>query len=228
MDPLVVSDFNPGATLSSSSDRTKQVGDGVMGKDEFLKLLVSQLSNQDPMNPMDGQEFAAQLAQFTSVEQLMNISTSLAESGEMNALLAQSVNSGVAAGLIGKSVESAGNSFNFDGEEPATLKFRLDDTAAVVKVTIKNASGETVREVELTGRAAGDHEYEWNGDDAEGDRAPGGAFTYEVLATTEAGDVVESETFMRGKVDRVSFGQDGIMLWIGKVKVPMSSVESVE
>ena len=69
-----------------------------MGKDEFLLLLVTQMRHQDPMNPMDGQQFAAQLAQFSSVEQLINIDRTLAASGEMNSLLAQGVNSGVAAG----------------------------------------------------------------------------------------------------------------------------------
>ncbi len=227
MDPII-SEFKPGATTPSASDRSKQIGDGVMGKDEFLKLLVTQLSNQDPMNPMDGQEFAAQLAQFTSVEQLMNISGALAENGEMNAMLAQSVNSGVAAGLIGKTVETVSNEVNLDGENPAILKFRLDDNADVVKMTIRDAAGNLVKEIDLKGRSSGEHEFEWNGEDVQGQKVKAGLYTYDVKAADKAGESVGANEFFRGDVDRITFGKDGIMLWIGDVKVPMSDVESVE
>lgn len=223
-----ISPFEPGATLPSATDRSKKVGDSTMGKDEFLKLLVTQLGNQDPLNPMDGQEFAAQLAQFSSVEQLMNISGALAESGEMNAMLAQSVNSGVAAGLIGKTVETASNRMNLDGENPIDLAFRLDDSADSVKVTILDEAGNLVRQIDLNGRSSGDHTFEWNGDDLSGQRVKAGLYSFEVEATNKAGETVTAEELFRGTVDRITFGQDGIMLWIGKVKVPMSDVESVE
>lgn len=62
---------------SSASDAITNAAGGAMGKDEFVKLLVTQMQNQDPMNPMDGKDLAAQLAQFSSVEQLMNINTKL-------------------------------------------------------------------------------------------------------------------------------------------------------
>jgi flagellar basal-body rod modification protein FlgD len=62
---------------SDSSDPITAAAGGPMGKDEFVKLLVTELSNQDPLNPMDGKELAAQLAQFSSVEQLMNINSKL-------------------------------------------------------------------------------------------------------------------------------------------------------
>lgn len=224
----LISPFDPGATLPSAADRSKKVGDAEMGKDEFLKLLVTQLGNQDPMNPMDGQQFAAQLAQFTSVEQLMNISSTLAENSAMNGMLAQSINSGVAAGLIGKSVETASDSINVDAENPAKLAFRLDDTADSVKVTIRDEAGNLVRELNLDGRSSGDHEYEWDGTDLHGQRVKEGVYKFEVKATTQSGETVGSEGFFRGQVDRITFGQDGIMLWIGKVKVPMADVESVE
>lgn len=226
--PSPISPFDPGGTLPSATDRSKKIGDNTMGKDEFLKLLVTQLGNQDPLNPMDGQQFAAQLAQFTSVEQLMNISGTLAENGQMNGMLAQSINSGVAAGLIGKSVETASDGVNLDGENPATLAFRLDGNADSVKVTIRDEAGNLIREISLNGRSSGDHEYEWDGTDLQGQRVKEGLYKYEVSATTKSGDTVGAEEFFTGTVDRITFGQDGIMLWIGNVRVPMSDVESVE
>lgn len=227
MDPIF-SPFDIGATTPSATDRSKNVGDGAMGKDEFLRLLVSQLSNQDPLNPMDGQQFAAQLAQFTSVEQLMNISDTLAGNGEMNGLLAQSINSGVAAGLIGKTVQASGDQISLTGDEPAGLGFRLDKAADSTKLTIRSEAGTVVREIDLNGRTSGDHQYEWDGLGNDGERLPNGSYTFEITATDAAGDDVQVQTFFKGKVDRITFGQDGIMLWIGKARVPMADVESVE
>lgn len=65
------------SATGSSSNTISQAAGGAMGKDQFVKLLVSEMRNQDPMNPMDGKELAAQLAQFSSVEQLMNVNTKL-------------------------------------------------------------------------------------------------------------------------------------------------------
>ncbi|MEX0746384.1 MAG: flagellar hook capping FlgD N-terminal domain-containing protein, partial [Rhodothermales bacterium] len=69
----VISPFEFGAPSSLPPGASTQAGGSTLGKNEFLRLLVAQISNQDPLNPMEGHEFAAQLAQFTSVEQLMNI-----------------------------------------------------------------------------------------------------------------------------------------------------------
>ena len=226
----IISPYQPGTVGPSNTDRSAPSpnGDATMGKDEFLTMLVTQLKNQDPLNPMDGQEFAAQLAQFTSVEQLLNISDVLAQNGEMNAMLAQSVNSGVAAGLIGKSVQAAGNTVTWDGENAVPVSFELADAAEAVTVTISNEAGLPVRTFELNGRSSGDHTLEWDGLDASGSNVATGTFSYEISATDVAGNPVEAESFVRGKVDRITFGQDGIMLWIGKIRIPMSDVESVE
>src|SRR5690625_8037480 len=86
MDVQNVSHTNP-------AELTARASNSEMGKEEFLRLLVTQLSNQDPLNPMDGQEFAAQLAQFTSVEQLLNIQQTLVENGQLNSMLAEGINS---------------------------------------------------------------------------------------------------------------------------------------
>lgn len=115
---MLISPFEPGGVVESNTSANQAAASAVMGKDDFLRLLVTQLGNQDPLNPMDGQEFAAQLAQFSSVEQLLNISDVLAQNGEMNGLLAQSINSGVASGLIGKTVQASGNAISWDGENP--------------------------------------------------------------------------------------------------------------
>lgn len=67
----------PNSSSGSASNAITNAAGGAMGKDQFVKLLVTEMQNQDPMNPMDGKDLAAQLAQFSSVEQLMNINTKL-------------------------------------------------------------------------------------------------------------------------------------------------------
>lgn len=201
---------------------------GALGKEEFLKLLISQLKNQDPMSPMDGQEFAAQLAQFSSVEQLVNISAVLAANGEMNGMLAQSINSGVAAGLIGKRVEASGNLIGWSGSDPAEMRFELDSAAQNVKLTIKNDAGIVVREYDLGGRGEGSHSFEWDGMTNQGAVSATGSYTFHIAATDAAGASVGAETYTYGTVDRISFGQDGVRLWLGAHSVGMSDVSSVE
>lgn len=67
----------PNSSSGSASDAITNAAGGAMGKDQFVQLLVTEMQNQDPMNPMDGKDLAAQLAQFSSVEQLININTKL-------------------------------------------------------------------------------------------------------------------------------------------------------
>jgi flagellar basal-body rod modification protein FlgD len=222
IDPTALPGFQstPGASRPQGSSK--------MGKDEFLRLLVTQLKNQDPTNPMDGQQFAAQLAQFSTVEQLINIDSTLAANGQMNGLLAQGVNSGVAAGLIGKTVEANSNLISWSGVGRPPLSFELTGPADAVQVTVYDENGQAVREMVLDGGAAGKHTVEWDGKNSGGIDVPPGTYTYEVTAATADGKPVEVKTTLKGKVDRVTFGPDGIMLWIGGVAVPMSGVRSVE
>lgn len=198
-----------------------------MGKEEFLRLLVTQLSNQDPLNPMDGQEFAAQLAQFTSVEQLVNINGTLEGQQEMYGLLSQNVNSGVAAGLLGRHVEASGNQVSWSGGDPIDLGFTLPDNAAEVTVTVKNSAGATVRTMTLDGYDKGSHTAEWDGRDDDGREVPEGSYTFSVDARDTAGGAVAATPYVGGHVDRVTFGEDGIQLWIGDTRLPMSAIRTV-
>ncbi|AIQ47859.1 flagellar hook capping protein [Paenibacillus sp. FSL R7-0273] len=90
-----VSNNNQWNYVANNSDTAKTTGNSTLGKDQFLKILITQLQNQDPMQPMEDKEFIAQMAQFSSVEQLMNISTQLTA---MNQSL------GSVSGLIGKDI----------------------------------------------------------------------------------------------------------------------------
>lgn len=208
------------ASLAAVSNQT-------MGRDDFLLLLVTQLSNQDPLNPMDGQEFAAQLAQFSSLEQLINLNDGMTQSAQLNGLLAQSINSGVAAGLIGREVEAVGDSFRFDGEQGKTLHYELEHAAAGATVDIFDEAGRKVRTMELGAQGKGERSFNWDGTSDDGTTVPAGTYTFKVNATDAAGAEVAVTHLMRGTVDRVTFSQGGILLWMGDTSIAMGNVRSV-
>jgi flagellar basal-body rod modification protein FlgD len=199
-----------------------------MGKDDFLKLLVTQLSNQDPLNPMDGQQFAAQLAQFSSVEQLLNLNESMAAQAEMTGLLSQNMNNGVATGLIGKQIVASGDQIGLSDSGAVPLGFEFGDAANGVTVTIKDASGNVVRAIELGSSAAGSHEISWDGTGESGSRLPEGVYSFDVQGKDADGNGITAAPIMKGTIDRVSFGADGILLWMGNAAVSLAAVQSVQ
>ena len=202
--------------------------DANLNRDDFLQLLVTQLSNQDPLNPMDGQEFAAQLAQFSSLEQLIDINDVLGANNQLNGLLAQSINSGVAADLIGKTIEAEGDQFAYNGSDDASLHFELFQDASDIEVDIFNAAGTKVRSLSLSQLSSGDHTINWDGKDDEGNDLASGSYTFSLSATDASGNAIQSRTFTSGLVDRVTYGQDGIFLWIGgNTSISMGNVTSV-
>ncbi len=198
-----------------------------MGKEEFLRLLVTQLRNQDPMNPLDGHEFAAQLAQFSSVEQLMNIQKSLETNSEAVGMLASGYSNSVATSMIGKTVEVEGNTVHLSGSDGANIKIDLKTDAAEVAVTIRNAQGVPVREIRRANLPGGVQELRWDGKDHAGLGLPPGRYTYQIKAADASGAAIESRSFSRGVVDRVTFGPEGALLWMGNTSAPMAAVRSV-
>lgn len=212
----------------AASALSQATGGERMGKQDFLKLLVTQLRTQDPMNPMKGQEFAAQLAQFSSVEQLTNIKSTLESQNQSNGLLSQSINSGVAADLLGKRVEASGNQIEWQGEDPVDLGFELGSAAEEATLTVHDEAGNVVYEKDLGALDKGEHDVTWEGTNTDGETAAAGNYTFELSAQDANGDALNVKTHMSGTVDRVTFGQDGILLWINGTKIPMGQVQSVE
>ena len=216
-----------------------------LGQDDFLLMLVTQLSNQDPLNPLEGHEFAAQLAQFTSVEQLLSLNDTLAGQSEMFTLLAEtmgeslvaqtemlmrladSLNRSSATDLIGLSVDVPGNGVVWDGVDPASMSFELSAPAAALQVTIRDENGVAVRTLTLGGAEAGLNNASWDGLDADGNPLPQGFYTFEIQATDTDGQPVSATPLMQGIVDRVGFGPDGVVVWVNGQPVPYNDIRSI-
>lgn len=223
-------DITPSAQAGASGQASalqQAQSQSALGKQEFLKLLTTQLKSQDPMNPMKGQEFAAQLAQFSSLEQLLNINETLGNQSASNGLLASRINSSLATDLLGKEVQAGGNTLQWEGDGEVPLGFDLAGPAADVTVTVRDATGQPVFQQNMGGLNGGFHEFAWDGTNADGEALARGAYTFSVEATDSNGTAVEAAPFQSGTVDRVTFGEGEPTLWVNGSAIPLSQVRSL-
>lgn len=189
----------------SGSTATQQSSQDLDDRDTFLQLLITQLQYQDPLDPMANSEFSAQLAQFSSLEQLNNIGDKLDEALQVDMLLAQSINNTMAATLIGKDIHAAVDSVQFDGESDAEISFDLSGVASEVDIEIRNENGKLVRTLNDVNLAEGVHTVDWNGRDDRGNLLPPGSYDVEVSADMQGGSTVAVQPLLIGRVDGVKF-----------------------
>ena len=140
---------NADGTLATGAAQTPNNPKTQLGKDDFLRLLTVQLQYQDPMNPMENTEFIAQMAQFTSLEQLQNMNQQLEKNFASDGSLRAAVENNLAASLVGKQVEVPTGEIAYDGTQSTTMAYRLGTGAATASVRILDARGLLVREFEL-------------------------------------------------------------------------------
>lgn len=177
-------------------------GKSELDKEDFLTLLVAQLTHQDPMNPMDDQQFTAELAQFSQLEQLTQINegvNGLSESSVQEQMVS-------AANYIGKDVRAVGDNLSIreDGSV-SSLFYLLADNATNVFANIFDSNGNIVRTVDMGAQAAGEHEYEWDGKDWKGDELAEGTYYVALAAEDEEGAAILTQTEVAGRVSGVVY-----------------------
>ena len=209
------------AATSSTAEKSKQAS---LDKDAFLKLLVAQLSHQDPTQPTEGTEYVTQLAQFSLVEQ------SMAQSSKLDIVSTQltGMSANEAASLVGKNVTVRGSGIAFDGVSATTSSVTLSAAAAKVTVKVQDASGKTIRTLEVGARAGGAMPISWDGKGDDGQPAPKGTYKLSVSATTADGNIVNASQDVSGSVSKVTYdkGYPEITLDSG-VTAPISDLVSV-
>ncbi len=189
--------------------------------DQFLTLLTAQLQNQDPLDPLNSNEFVQQLVSFTGVEQ------SIATNANLETLIAQN-RAGQAASAVsylGTIVEANGDQIVLAGGE-ARFVYSLPENTASTSIVIANESGETV----LTAQGnttAGDHGFVWDGRDANGNLKPEGIYKITVSAFASDESLLSVPTIIGGRVTRVETDDNGIHLTVNGVKVSLEDVLSV-
>jgi flagellar basal-body rod modification protein FlgD len=208
---------------SKGAQTTTTASKDVMGKDDFLRLLVAQLQSQDPMNPMDSTAFTAQLAQFSSLEQLQNINTSLGTIGTSQSVLTNSQ----AVSFIGKTVTAIGDTIDVQSGQSQSLQFSLDGNAAGSYLRIYDQQGNFIRQIETGTLPTGQNSVSWDGRDYLGGQAPDGTYTFEVEALDELGNSVPVTQFMTGQVTGVHFQNGLAYLQCGNREIAMGNVVNV-
>jgi len=191
-----------GGSVALGSLSNTQGADSNMDKEQFLQLLVMQLTNQDPMEPKDPSEFVAQLTQFTSLEQLANISQGLAAM----AMTQTSATHASMVQFVGKEVEFADSTLTLDeNSESMDLNYSLGGKADSVTIMVQDSDGNKVKTIELGARELGKNAVPFDGIDENGLKLPPGDYTFSVSARTANDEVVTTNTIGSGIVQSITF-----------------------
>lgn len=208
-------------TTAAAAAMKQSVG---MNKDDFLKLFIAQLQNQDPLKPQDPEQMLGQLAQLTQVEQAYNTNSAL-----QNLITAQNNSATMnSVAFIGKTVKANGNAVAFDGAAATSMQFNFATPASAATVAISDANGKVVRTAALGPLAAGDTTVSWDGRDSSGNLLPAGAYSFNVTGTAANGASITATTYTTGLIDGLTVVNGTPMLTIGAATVAFSDVISVK
>jgi flagellar basal-body rod modification protein FlgD len=208
---------------SKSGDAQSSPPVKILGKDDFLNMLIAQLQHQDPLNPTDSTEFTAQLAQFSSLEQLSNINDSLQNMEQFQASLIDSQ----AVSYIGKEITAKGNSIQLENGRPVECHFELGANAALVVISIYDASGDFVTSFETGPLNSGRQLDAWNGMDMNGNSASPGFYRFEVQALDTENESLSVTPLISSVVTGVSFKNQAVSLITGLQTVAIDDVIDV-
>ena len=200
-----------------------------VSKDEFLKLLTYQLKAQNPLKPYNNQEFAAQLAQFSQLEQLTDIRSLMEEQAGSNSALTETIANTALPGMLGKTAKAYTENFHFDGDNSVELGFNSPYSASSGKLSVKDEQGETIKIIELSGNAlsSGDHSVVWDGKDMNGNTVPKGTYRFEAELTTSNSSTFSADTFINGKIQAVRFKSEGTLLVINGQEMTLNSIADI-
>jgi len=240
IDEIPQVDFNQSSVRTVSTE---------LGEDAFLRLFITQLQNQDPMEPVNDAEFIAQLAQFSTLEQLTKINNTL-ESGmglsddlaplstlnDINArleenlrndvLLSQTINNTTAASMIDRTVTWQTDTIALGDSGDIDLYYGLSSSADAVIGKVYDDQGNLIRVMSVNDESAGEHHFTWNGKDNDGNRMPAGAYTVEISAVT-SGETQQLVPFFKGKVDGVRYIEGQAYLHVGELLIPLSEISEI-
>lgn len=202
--------------------------DQELGRDAFLRLLTLQLQNQDPLDPVKNEDFVAQLAQFSSLEQLTSINETLGADQSVAATdsVRIAIDSNTAVGLMGREVQVSTNSIDYSGDGSKRIGYNLEGPADNVTIRIFDGSGNLIQTLVDGDPQQGNASIVWDGKDAEGDEV--GAGTYLLVPDAKyQGVPVEVASGAAGIVTGVRY-QDGLPVLItDEGETPLNAVTRV-
>lgn len=209
---------------SSSNYTTAGQSTQTLSQDQFLNLLVTQLKNQDPLEPMESSEYASQLAEFSSLEQLASIDANIEEGINVDLVLTQAINNTLAATLIGKEATAMGNGIEYVSGEDTELNFRLSAFAQDIEVQVMDQAGNVVRVLKTNSLAEGDHAITWDGKNDHGEEVPEGNYSFSVSAKDGDGNSIYATAMIKGLIASVRFENGSAVLIVNGREINFSNV----
>jgi len=222
-----VTTTTPPATTSTPSTGTSTTGTDAMAQlsgnfSTFLTLLTTQLKNQDPLSPMDSNQFTQQLVEFSQVEQQIDSNTNL----KTLITQGQSQGSAMATSYLGKQV-TVTNGQAALSSGAANWNYTLGTTAAVTALSISDANGKVV----YTGAgetASGAHAFAWNGKDTNGNQLADGVYTLSATSKDQSGNAVTTSVSSTGTVNEIDMTGATPQLVIGPMEIGLSQIANVQ
>ncbi|MCP4548753.1 MAG: hypothetical protein GY835_20025 [bacterium] len=200
---------------------------GDMGKEEFMQLLIAQLQNQDPLEPVTNEDFVAQLATFSNLEQLTDINAGT----QTGLMMQQSIANELASSLIGKDVLVDCSMLYVETGEG--MDFRADlEADGIITANIYNEQGDLMRTVVYEGEdglplTAGEHMLTWDGRNDDGLPVTSGNYSVELTALDASGATVAVDSTMRGHVRGVRFSGGNAYLVVGDQEFTLADVMEI-
>ena len=203
MSPIDTSALDAGASTTSTKGSSNT--DPSAAQDRFLKLLVAQLNNQDPMNPLDNAQMTSQMAQINTVTGIQQLNLSMQTMAEQFAAM-QSLQGTM---MIGRAVLTEGNRLAVSEQGQAQGAFELAGAASSVKVEISTAGGDVLQTMDMGALAAGRQQVQWDASGYSGDKS---TLRFKVVATNKDGAAVDSTALMQAKVQGTGMENGQLML----------------
>jgi flagellar basal-body rod modification protein FlgD len=202
---------------------TQQAGKKELGKNEFLKLMIAQINNQDPLNPTQNEQFLAQLAQFSTLEGIQNLNESV---GSMAAIM-RGTAATEAAGLVGRAVLVPTNTALMRGEG-FSGNVELPESVKEVVIEISSPGGALIKRITLGAQAQGLVRFDWDGRSTDGTLQPPGTYGVRAFASSDE-DAKQFDVELPQQVVSVSLAGSELELNLaGGVTVPVSSVREIQ
>jgi len=202
---------DPITQAASAVQQVAKPDQNAANEDRFLRMLVAQLKNQDPLNPLDNAQVTTQMAQISTVEGINKLNATLSAmataAGGQQAMQATT--------MVGRQVLASGNTMVL-GSEGAAGGYSLAGAADGLTLTVKSASGAVVHTAQLGAQQAGLHVFNWDGVTDNGSAAAPGAYSFEITAR-QGKDTVAAETLSLGRVDGITPNSNGAKLSVSSL-----------
>ncbi len=196
----------------------KAISPKTLSEEDFYTLLITQLQNQDPLNPMDSQQMLSQISQLTQLNAIKNMEKHIEDMTKYQL----SVNNLAALSLLGKEVAAQGNTIHLIEGSNANIQFSLNSDAQDVVLSIYDTNGNQIRTLDIGKQSAGVHTITWDGRDNSGNFVPSGSYKFDVAAVDPNGNPVETSTYMTGKVTEADFDNNTLYLYLQGYNQPVS------